>query len=358
MRMDENYLRWRSAEKNHSLGNLSAAREAYIGLMSQQDYNLRAAARLIDINSPRSTPLRLEELDVVWQAGVHQEGSIVRELISGLPIRQEFDDSDQAVQFGHKYSKTSQNMIVVDHRIFEQKSLQYYAKARLNGANIILVHLADEAFSDLHEIYDLCRIVYRNYWSPILAKKGNVRFFPLGVGAPVDKKIVKFDRPVTQRHFIWNFVGDVNKPSRHGLVETFNNLLPNKIHLVGDFFDPNKLRPSEYQAIVADSKFTLCPDGYDNCDTFRFWEAIELGSIPISVGRGEFAYFQNLLKSELPFPQFPNWHEALIFMTSVANNNEYLSLLQKSMASWWHRYKLQLIEEFRQSCVDISQSAF
>jgi hypothetical protein len=356
--MNEEYSRWRRAEKNHSLGNYAAAREDYTALMSHQEYNLRSAVRLIEINAPKRAPLKLDELDVVWQTGIHRKGTIVRELLSSIPIRQEFDDSDPSVPFQHKYIKSSKNMVVVDHRIFDQRALQYYARCRLNGANIILIHLADEAFLDLHELYDLCRVVYRNYWSPTLANRSNVRFFPLGVGAPIDHEIVLSDRPMAEREFLWNFVGDVNKKSRQGLVETFADLSPNRIHLVGDFFDPRKLGPVEYQSIVANSKFTLCPDGYDNHDTFRFWEAVELGSIPVSIGRGEFRYFQNLLKSELPFPQFSTWQDARNYIASTANNVEYLNLMQSSMVKWWLAYKFQLVEEFRQLCYKVSSESF
>jgi hypothetical protein len=352
--MNEIYSRWRRAEKNHSLGNYAAAREDYTQLMSQQDYNLRAAVRLVEINRTKRTPLKLNQLDVVWQAGVQESGTIVREMLSALPVRQEIDDTDSAVPFLHKYSRSTQNMIVIDQRIFDQNALQYYARCALGGANIILIHLADEAFLDLHELYDLCRVVYRNYWSPVLATRANVRFFPLGVGAPINRNTVKVDRSMLEREFIWNFVGDVNKPSRQGLIEIFSNLSPHRVHLVEDFFDPRKLGPCEYQSIVANSRFTLCPDGYDNCDTYRFWEAIELGSIPISIGRGEFQYFQNLLKCELPFPQFETWKEALDYMNAVQNNIQYLSLLQGSMTSWWRNHKLKLIESFRQSCLEMS----
>lgn len=355
--MNENNLIWRTAEQKHSLGDFSAARDGYMALMASQDYNLRASIRLIELNSPKRSPLKLNELEVVWQTGSHGEESIVRELFSRLKICEEFDDSDLAVQFHHRYSKLSKNMIVVDHRIFDQRSLQYYAQARLSGANIILVHLADEGFLDLHEIYDLCRIVYRNYWSPILAARGNVRFFPLGVNGAIDRNAILHERAMAARQYVWNFVGDTNKDSRRGIVEKFRNLTPNKTHLVNDFFDPNKIGPGEYQAIVADSKFTLCPDGFQNCDTFRFWEAIELGSIPVSVTRNDFRYFQNLLQSELPFPQFVDWDEALQFMSSVAGNHFYLQHLQMSIAGWWGRYKRKISEEFRQACVDLSQPA-
>ena len=294
----------------------------------------------------------------MWQAGVQQHGTIVRELLSTLPIRKEFDDTDPSIPFLHKYEKFSKNMVLVDQRVFEQKALQYYVRCALAGANIVLIHLADEAFLDLHELYDLCKLVYRNYWSPVLATRSNVRFFPLGVGSPINKNFVKSERTMRQREFIWNFVGDINKPSRHGLVETFSVLAPNKVRLVDDFFDPRKLDSMEYQSIVSNSRFTLCPDGYDNCDTYRFWEAIELGSIPVSIERGEFRYFQNLLKSELPFPQFESWQDALNHLRTVGDNVEYLSLMQNSIATWWCGYKSRLIEEFRLSCMDLADRGF
>ena len=352
--MSGGYELWRNAEKEHSLGNFDAAKTAYTELLSREDYHLRAAVRLVGLTSPAKTPINLDALDVVWQTGVHGKGSIVRELVSSLPIRHEIDDSDASVPFQHVYGKVAENMVLVDHRIFDNRALQYYIKCRQAGAKIILIHLADEAFLDLHDLYEFCDVVYRNYWSPVLALKKNVRFFPLGPASQIDRSVVDSERPMGQRGLAWNFLGDVAKDSRKGMVEVFQGLSPHRTHLVADFFDQNKLGPSDYNSILSDSKFTLCPDGYSSRDTFRFWESIELGSIPISIDTQGFRYFQNLLGCELPFPQFASWGDALHYMQSVVSNVEYLNLLQVAIRNWWRAYKERLVKEFRETCLGLA----
>jgi hypothetical protein len=316
---------------------------------------LLAKLRLTEIENPIKPIFDVKDLVLVWQTGIHDRGSIVRTLLQHIPVTAEVDDSSPDIQYQHKYSIFYPNMIVVDHAIRGWESYSYYLQCKRLGCNVILIHLADEAYIDITEIYDCCRLVFRNYWSPLYKKMRDVYFFPLGDNSAAQYQGISFDRMASEREYLWNFLGDATKADRKEAVEIFSKLEPHRLHLVSDFFDPNKLSAEEYRDILSRSKFTICPDGNLNLDTFRFWESIEFGSIPLIVNRGSFRYFELLIKSHLPFPAFNSWLDAKAFVEEINTNNERLDMLQQQMQHWWLQVKANLPREFSDALLNIEQ---
>lgn len=342
---EKNYLTWKKAEQQHSLGNFDEARKLYHSLTSDEQFFLRAHQRSASLSSNKRR-LDVNDLVLVWQTGKYQAGSIVRLLLENIPVKAEVDDSDPSIFHQHAYSKFYPNMIVVDHGINSIESFNYYRTCAISGCNVILVHLADEAFLDLHEIYGFCKLVFRNYWSPVIAELGNVHFFPCEHVLAKQFPEIDSSRISSQREYLWNFLGDDTKADRPHAIKTFVPLGPYKLHLVKDFFDPNKLGAMEYRDILSRSKFTICPDGNVNVDTIRFWEAIESGSVPLVVNRGSFNYFQELTKSELPFPTFGTWEDAATFAGELRLDDDRMNRLQVRMMKWWKNLKDRIPRDF------------
>lgn len=73
-----------------------------------------------------------------------------------------------------------------------------------------------------------------------------------------------------------SFVGNITHPIRKKLVD---NLVNTPNYYISTFNHSH----DEYNSIIANSKFTLSPIGYGRC-SFRFFEAIYQGSIPVSIG--------------------------------------------------------------------------
>lgn len=346
--MSSPYEIWRNAENLHSIGRLDEAASLYAALQTDPHFFLKAHTRLAEYQAPPKRPLNPHNLKLVWQTGIsgpgghHGEGCIVRHLLKSTPICEEIDDSDPALPHQHKYTQFHPDMIVVDHVIKSAESFNYYRECRRRGCNLILIHLADEGVDDLIEIYEYCNFVFRNYWSPIVSRLNNVYFFPLGDNTSIEYPEINSAQPITQRLFHWNFLGDPNKADRPQAIQAFLRIPNHKLHIVNNFFDPNKIGPKEYRHVLANSKFTLCPDGNVNIDTFRFWEAIEFGSIPVIVPRTNFPYFESLLNSDLPFPTFKNWEEAAQYVSLMIQDEVRLLLLQSQMQVWWSEYKADL----------------
>jgi hypothetical protein len=342
---EKSFLTWKKAEQQQGLGNINEAKQLYNTLTTDEQFFSLAHLRHASLCANRP-PLNINDLVLVWQTGKHEAGSIVRSLLENIPIKEEVDDSDVNERHQHHYSKFYPNMIVVDHAIRSIESYQYYHKCILSGCNVILIHLADEAFLDLHEIYGFCRLVFRNYWSPVLNRLKDVHFFPLGDNSAKQYPEIDNLRLSSHREYLWNFLGDATKADRQLAIQTFSRIFPHKLHLVTDFFDPRKLGAMEYREILSKSKFTISPDGNLNVDCFRFWEAIEFGSIPLVINRGNFKYFQEITKSELPFPTFKSWEDAAKFAENLKNDDDQMNWLQTSMIKWWQNVKSRLPRDF------------
>jgi hypothetical protein len=67
------------------------------------------------------------------------------------------------------------------------------------------------------------------------------------------------------------------------------------------------------------SRFIPCPGGV-NPETYRFYEALECGCIPLYVRQGnDGLYFEKHLKANLPIAELPSWDHAAALMYQLSN---------------------------------------
>lgn len=355
----ENYNIIREAERLESLFDYQGAIRKLSELPSSDSQFLATQFKISRLNKRLKQNL-LESSDwvVVWQNGIngkggyHGPGSIVRNLVSSVPSREFIDDSDDTLPHQHTYRYTAPKMIVIDHVINSIDSINYYLNAARNGCRIILMHLADENYADLYCIYEACELVYRNYWNETLSSRRNIRHFPLGDFSSLEYLDIPANRNINDRKYLWNFVGDPNKQDRIDAIKAFETLPQGYVFTVNGFFDPKKLPARDYRVILANSVFTLAPRGWTNIDTFRFWEALEFGSIPIIVGNDAQRYFQNFFSPEkLSLPVFESWENARRWVESTRNLKDYLQCLAYTIRSQWagakDRLKAQFVDDFR-----------
>lgn len=111
------------------------------------------------------------------------------------------------------------------------------------------------------------------------------------------------------------------------------------------------IAPSEYIEKLSTARVIPCPGGPATPDTFRFYETLEMGGIPIADAYSALnkndGYWQMLFGEELPFPVIKDWNE-LPDMVNYFND-----IFQKNanrIFAWWQMYKrnffVNLIEDF------------
>jgi len=100
---------------------------------------------------------------------------------------------------------------------------------------------------------------------------------------------------------------------------------------------------TEWHSIVKRSTFTLCPRGH-NAETFRLYEAIAVGSIPV-LARSDYSnvkdsacaakeYFEGI-----PALHLPEWSIQRLgrTMITLAANHTYLNEMTLRMREWYER---------------------
>jgi hypothetical protein len=244
---------------------------------------------------------------------------------------------------GETNSESTNKMLVIDNQIGNSKSA-WYRNQYKNGSRICLIHLSDEHFrDDVTSIYRWCAIVYRNLLSPLYRECRTIKAFPLGtkIGFELDSQPI----PASQRNSIWGFAGDVKKSTRQQMFEQMKKIPNGALHLTSSFASSDALDVEHYQDFLRKCVFGPCPSGWVSIDSFRVYECLECGTIPIVEKRYNFDYFTELLGPH-PMPTIYDWQEAPVLVETILRDGD-IDLLQAQCMDWWRSRKASLRAQLR-----------
>ena len=231
-----------------------------------------------------------------------------------------------------------ERLIIVDSKLNDKES--FYFELSNKFSKIYLIHLGDEGASEnTNLIYSLCSHVWRTFAIPKFYEVKNLTCIPIGYKSGVYKKNIDFKK----KKYLWSFMGTVHGASRFDLINKHNEIKPNYIKLTGEFAAKDSLEPEEYYAKLNDSIFTLVPNGYYHPETYRLYEALESGSIPII--ENPFDFFDYFLKDN-PIPKINNWKESSKLIKKLIDDEKSLIKLSKDIDTWWLQYKKNIQEKF------------
>jgi len=145
------------------------------------------------------------------------------------------------------------------------------------------IHLSDECLSDDFTFYHYhaCKFVFRNYYHPFASKMPKVVTF--GLGYKTNFANIQVHTKYAD-YYNWCFAGNIHDTSRLKALLQFASIHPYKMNITQDGFNSaNSLSLEEYKQYMVESKFCICPIGQGNIDTFRLYEAMEAGSIPVTL---------------------------------------------------------------------------
>ena len=222
-------------------------------------------------------------------------------------------------------------------RLKQQSQLRNHRIAALATKPLTLIHLSDEEGFDADDLYSQlpasCNI-WRNFPHPRLMIDRRVRSFPIG---PRELFLVKDElmvgTPASNRPLPWAFMGTLwSSGSRTAAISYFLRGLPNGFFYGGKRFGTG-LPLEQYRQLLMQSVFALAPEGDRHLDTFRLWESLCCGCIPLVVNHAGSA--EALLGYDSPIPVFDCWPEALDFAQQQLRDCEALDELQANVQSWW-----------------------
>lgn len=276
-------------------------------------------------------------MQLVWLIPPKQqfEYDWIHELFADCPISEEIDATTQPLP-----DPLDKAVIIFNH------SIDYEAFFEKQTHPYIAVHFSDETLGDSVRFYDspLCRFVIRTYFHPHHSIKPNVMTIGLGYRTGLQKHLVK-----KERHFHWNFAGNIHDAHRASAVQLFQSLIPYQVHTTQEGFNSSQNLPlAHYTDWLCSSKFTLCPVGQGNIDSFRVYEACEAGSIPIVLANTSIqnyspaSYWQFIFpmwKTEIPFVMANSMQECLQKTIFLLMNPSLLEIYQRNLHTFWSKVK-------------------
>ncbi|CAI3957711.1 hypothetical protein [Commensalibacter papalotli (ex Botero et al. 2024)] len=260
-----------------------------------------------------------------------------------------FLDKYEHLEINNASTIKNKNLIIIDSLINEQK-LDFYKTLYYNNNNILLVHLSDEAFKDEYRCYEYCNTVWRNLWNPILASYKNVNFFPLGYKAGFKRDINNIK--TKHKKYTWFFAGDIKKTNRQIMYDNMKNIDGGYYHLTSYFNSVDALGVKEYREYMENSIFIPCPAGFVHLDSFRIYESLEAGCIPIvENGRGLNCFTPYLGKNPIPF--IDNWNNVHKLIKNIIDEGKVEQLMQEC-SEWWNNYKINISNKIKEDFNNIN----
>jgi hypothetical protein len=230
----------------------------------------------------------------------------------------------------------------------------YFQECRARCRRLVLIHTSDEWFSGGYALYRHFDAVIRNF-ATRLATHDGIWTIPEGYanGTRVNGPV----RPVTDRQYTWSFTGEL-KASRQDMASAFAGLEPHLLTGTTSIYKAGgrKLSKTEFDDLLENTMFSPCPMGNVILETWRLYESLELGCIPIVETRRSLDYFTGLFGPH-PIPSFRNWSDAHRYARSALEDKTSLLRTQSAIRDWWRARKDDIRHQLRDAATGPSQHA-
>ena len=196
--------------------------------------------------------------------------------------------------------------------------------------------------SDEGALFDLSKLSHPNWrlWvqNPRESHRGADAF--LGCGVPnqtrVALRLALNDKP---RDTDWFFAGQITHSRRISAANAMESLRGTKSTFLPTDGFAKGFGLEDYVSELCSAKVVPCPSGPTTPDTFRLWEALEAGCLPIADSKspaGGNGYWHLLFGGRPPFPIIEEWSS----LSSVMENalSCYPANVNR-VYSWWQQYK-------------------
>ena len=217
-------------------------------------------------------------------------------------------------------------LIIVDSSVEEKNQL--YTKLNLICSKIFLFHLGDEfGFHDLSVVYDNCDYIWRPFCSNKYFNNKKVKCIPIGYKSGVLYK------EKNNREFKWAFAGTPHKSSRHDLLFQFSEIKPFFCHKT-EKFDRKIISVEKMNDMLSSTEFIPCPNGFFHPETYRVYEALECGCIPIV--ENTYKYYDRLFLNN-PFIKVDKWKDSKAILQGWGSDQ--IKKKRAEIIFWWKEEK-------------------
>lgn len=223
----------------------------------------------------------------------------------------------------------------------------YLAKMK---SGIVILTSEEDAFFNWQLSVPENLEVWTQYYSPTTKQEITERLL---LGAPLRMRDYKINKHLPKK-YLWSFVGQVQNPFRQACVDVLKTLPDGFLHVADAFGgEKNGIEYQEYLDIMCQSYYVICPAGSMCVDSFRLYEAIECGAIPITDGRSprdseDFHYWDEVTPSShgilslMPEKDFPGYWHKWDDVKDFLIKQKMPPHVMIDQNDWWIEYKQQL----------------
>lgn len=189
--------------------------------------------------------------------------------------------------------------------------------------------------------------------TPTFGKYGNIDRY-LGDGWPTDTREIlrKMDAPEA-RPFDWFFAGQVTHTRREECVSKLREIIGG--HLLETPGFTQGMPRDEYLRYMVESKVIPCPSGPETPDTFRLYEALEAGCVPIADDMTpkdtEPSRYWHKMFGDVPFPVVEDWSN---LPGLIENLRDRYPTINNRVFAWWQQRKRQMVYNLEEDVKQLS----
>ncbi len=222
----------------------------------------------------------------------------------------------------------------------------YFHECRARCRRLVLLHTSDEWFSGGYALYRHFDAVIRNFATGLTQHEG---IWTIPEGYSNGTRTGQAVRPITERPYVWSFTGEI-KASRADMADAFAGLQPNFMTSTASIYagGGKKLSKPEFDSVLDNTIFSPCPMGNAILETWRLYESLELGCIPIVETRASLDYFTYLFGPH-PIPSFRSWRAARCYAERALADKSSLREKQLQVLSWWTDKKRDVRNQVRRA---------
>ena len=249
------------------------------------------------------------------------------------------------------YSDDIPDNAIILHQIVHGKKVEndlfaLLGKLYAEKKRITLIHISDEFGSDDIRMYNSPAVkkILRNYWRPDVSSNPKVQIIPLGYANDRQAKNKSENPSFSERTNLWGFAGSLDRVGRSEALAILRSAGPYEEYTKENWSLPGKLGPEQYTAHMRNVKFVPCFRGSRALESYRFYEALEHGAIPIYVpsesqqSKDEYAE----LYGKHPFLGFPSWQKAAEMLPILAKQPQIMEKHREALRQWWSEKKTEL----------------
>jgi GR25 family glycosyltransferase involved in LPS biosynthesis len=223
----------------------------------------------------------------------------------------------------------------VVQRPYVNKLIELFITLEQHHIPFHVLHLSDEFGTDDLSFYQLsmCKTVIRNYPRYDMSWPSHVHVIPLGYhvraihGSPT--------KSWNQRELAWSFHGTdwFDRSTQLGM---FTKFVPYSCHLQPNWNHPTATKEKPYLSLLGNSKYCPILKG-QHAETFRLYEALEAGTLPITVLTDK-NYLQ-WIEDHLHLSSFYDWTNPEKMLGELLGSEEIRIAVHQQWKAWKERVR-------------------